>query len=73
MGKRRHGMSLTLFMSEGRDLLLGDVEAVTHGLYCTGCGLQEQTHHALALVGWSEADYLEAVAAAQRMKEHLHG
>ena len=73
MSKRRHSTGITLFQSEGRDLLLSDVEAVTHGLYCSGCCLQEQTHTALALVGWTEADYLEAVAAAQRMRERLHG
>jgi hypothetical protein len=70
---RRHQNATERWEREGRDLLLSDPEAVTHGLYCAGCGLQDQTHTALALVGWTEADYLEAIAAAARLAESLHG
>ncbi len=43
---------------EGRALLLSDPAAVLHGLLCRRCRLRNQTHLALALVGWEPLDYV---------------
>ena len=66
--RHQHPNATERWEREGRDLLLSDPNAVTHGLYCVGCGLQDQVRLALSLVGWTEADYLEAVAHAARMR-----
>lgn len=51
------------FERMGRELLLDDSPAVLHALSCSECGLQQQALLALALVGWTYSDYVQAVAS----------
>ena len=59
--KRKDHPEMSNFDHQGRELLLSDPAAITHALYCQSCGLREQAELALALVGWDEVDYLEAI------------
>jgi len=71
--RHQHPNATERWEREGRDLLLFDQNAVTQGLYCLGSGLQDQVRLALVLVGWTEADYLEAMAHAARAQDTPHG
>lgn len=58
--KRKRGRAVYTFLREGRELLLADPETIYHALGCEECGLRTQALIALALVGWTEAEYVTA-------------
>jgi len=57
--------TLPEFVVKGRALILAEAEAMYHALGCTDCGLRFQGLLALALVGWSEAEFVTAEMASR--------
>jgi hypothetical protein len=69
---RRHPTN-EAFLREGRALALQESEAILHALYCQECGLNFQANLALALVGWSEEDYVHILAERGLWDLEQHG
>jgi hypothetical protein len=47
---------------ELQDMILEDAPAVTHALWCELCGARDIALTAIGLAGWTEVEYLEALA-----------
>lgn len=61
MGMRRSkARGSEQFLREGRGMILAASDALYHALGCEPCGLRTQALTALALVGWTEADFVTA-------------
>jgi len=55
------------FLEEGRALMVEEWEALAHALHCEACGLAFQGNLALALVGWNEGEWWQAVVASGKI------
>lgn len=65
MGKsRKRTAPNEQFLREGRALVLAEAEAMYHSLGCRDCGLRSEALIALALVGWTEDEFVLADMAA---------